>query len=94
MTISHTPTAAIRRWVAIAAGAGAAHEEIAMGLGITRPTLRKHYRLELSTGAAMRRLEVLNAIYRAAMQGRVSAIKAYLAAWRRTQQRHGTRGRR
>jgi hypothetical protein len=36
----------------------------------------------------------LNAIYRAAMQGRVSAIKAYLAAWRRTQQRHGTRGRR
>jgi len=76
----HKPTKASRRTVSIGAGGGMRHEDIALALGINRDTLVKHYALELSTGAAMRRLEVLQAQYRAALRkGSTSAAKAYLA---------------
>jgi hypothetical protein len=76
----HKPTVASRRTVSIGAGGGMRHEDIALALGINRDTLTKHYALELSTGAAMRRLEVLQAQYRAALKkGSTSAAKAYLA---------------
>jgi predicted transcriptional regulator len=55
------------------------HEEIAIGLGITRPTLSKHYARELTEGAYQRRLEVYQAMHKAAMKGNVSAQKAYAA---------------
>ena len=54
------------------------HEEIALGLGITRPTLEKHCQLELSTGAYQKRLEVLDAMFRTARRGNVAAQKAYM----------------
>lgn len=76
---AHKPTAATRRKVAVAAGAGMAHEEIAIGLGITRPTLSKHYEKELSQGAYEKRLEVLDAMHRMAKKGNVAAQKAYVA---------------
>lgn len=63
----------------MAAGAGMTHEEIALGLGITRPTLSKHYERELSVGAYERRLEVLDAMHRSAKRGNVAAQKAYVA---------------
>lgn len=71
------PTAALRRKVAIAAGGGMSHEEIALGLGISRPTLEKHFEHELSVGAYEKRLETLEALHRAAKKGNVAAIKAY-----------------
>ena len=73
------PTAVQRRKVAVAAGAGMSHEEIALGLGIARNTLTKHFERELSTGAYERRLEVLDAMHRAAKKGNVAAQKAYIA---------------
>lgn len=56
------------------------HEDIAMALGISRETLRKHYRQELSVEAQKRRLEVLEALHRTARaKGTSAAAKAYLA---------------
>lgn len=55
------------------------HEEIALGLGIARNTLGKHFARELSTGAYEKRLEVLDAMHRCAKKGNVAAQKAYVA---------------
>lgn len=76
---SHKPTAATKRRVSIAAGGGMRHESIATALGITLPTLRKHYEKELANGALLKRMDVLNALYVAATKkGSSSAAKAYL----------------
>ena len=56
------------------------HEEMAIALGISRPTLEKHFERELSIGSLQRRVEVLQAMHRAAMKGNVAAQKAYIAA--------------
>jgi len=72
----------------MAAGAGVSHELIAAALGITRPTLRRYYRQELSHGAAARRMEMLEALHEAAMRGSVTAIKALFATWRRSRSQH------
>lgn len=78
----YKPTGAVRLKVSIAAGGGMPHEEIAIGLGISRNTLEKHFQHELSVGANERRLEVLEAMHKAATKrgkGNVAAQKAYLA---------------
>lgn len=72
-------TPAMRKKVSIAAGGGMTHNEIATGLGISVPTLEKHFREELSVGAYSRRLDVLEAMYKAARGGNVAAQKAYSA---------------
>lgn len=75
----HKPTTATRRRVAISAGGGMTHEDIALALNITVPTLKKHYRDELSIGAATKRMDVLGALYVAATKKKnTSAAKAYL----------------
>ena len=72
------PTPTQRRKVAAAAAGGMAHESIALALGITRPTLLKYFDAELTTGAAQKRLEALDALFAAAKRGNVSAIKTVL----------------
>jgi hypothetical protein len=72
------PTAAMRKRVAIAAGGGMSHEEIALGLGLARNTLEKYFERELSIGAYEKRLEVLQAMQQAAKRGNVAAQKAYM----------------
>ncbi len=73
------PTAAQRRQVAVAAGGGMSHEEIAIGMGLARNTLEKHFAAELSAGAYAKRLEVLTAMHAAAKKGNMTAARAYLA---------------
>ncbi len=73
------PSAKQKRTVAIAAGAGTPHESIAAALGISRSTLIRHFRAELTTGACAKRMEVLGALYAAAKRGSASAAKCYLA---------------
>ena len=77
--VEFEPTAKQRREVAIAAGAGTSHEEMALGLGISRPTLEKHFAYELTTGAYRKRQDALNAMFKAAKKGNVAAQKAYLS---------------
>ncbi len=55
------------------------HEDIALALGINRDTLAKHYEHELSIGASLRRLEVLQAMHTAARRGATAAARVYLA---------------
>lgn len=77
---AHVPTAATRRKVSIAAGGGMLHEQIAIALGIGTDTLRKYYEPELSVGANLRRMEVLQSQYSAAMKkGSTAAARVYLA---------------
>lgn len=76
----HKPTAAMRRRVSIAAGAGMPHDDIALAIGISTPTLCKWYASELSTEAHKRRMENFESLFSAAMKGNVSAMKAYAAA--------------
>lgn len=77
---TYKPTTVTRQKVAVAAGAGMAHEQIAIGLGISRNTLEKHFEKELSVGAYGKRMEVLLSLHQAAKKGSSSAAKAYLAA--------------
>jgi hypothetical protein len=65
--------------VAIGAGGGMSHEEMAIGLGIDRNTLEKHYARELSEGAYLRRAEVVAALHSAALKGNASAAREYLS---------------
>lgn len=67
-----------RRKVAAAAAGGMSHDSIALALGITRPTLVKYFDAELTTGAAQKRMEALDALFAAAKKGNVSAIKTVL----------------
>jgi hypothetical protein len=68
----------MRRKVAAAAAGGMSHDSIALALGITRPTLLKYFDSELTTGAAQKRLEAMDALFAAAKRGNVSAIKTVL----------------
>lgn len=77
---AYVPTAATRRQVSVAAGGGMRHADIALALGISRETLSKHFEAELSVGAAMRRLEVMQAMHTAAKKGSTPAARVYLAA--------------
>lgn len=53
-------------------------EDIANGIGITVPTLRKHYSAELSAGAARERMAVLAKVLAQAKKGSTSAARLYL----------------
>jgi hypothetical protein len=65
--------------VSIAAGAGMSHQNIAIGLGIAKATLEKHFEAELSVGANARRLEIIEVMHKTAKKGNVAAQKAFLA---------------
>lgn len=71
------PTPALRRRVSTAAGAGMSHEDIALALQVSRVTLVKHFSEELTVGACVRRMEVAEAVYKAAKKGNVAAARAY-----------------
>lgn len=69
----------MRHLVAVCAGGGMSHEEIAIGLGISRNTLEKYFESELSVGAIAKRQEVLDAMFKAAKHGNVTAQRAFIA---------------
>lgn len=74
----YKPTAAQRRQVAVLAAAKMSEEKIAAVLGISRPTLRKHFAEELTGGKAKRNAAVLMAIYKQALTGNVSAQRLWV----------------
>jgi len=73
------PTREQRRLVSVAAGAGISHEDIAIALEISRSSLGRHFARELTVGAYRCRIDVMVAMYRAALRGSAAAQKGYLA---------------
>lgn len=73
------PTTDERQKVEVLSAARMPHEDIARVLGLTPPTLRKHFRQELATGLAKKRAEAIVAMYNAAIGGNVSAQKSFVA---------------
>lgn len=67
------PTAAHRRKVEELVSCGVSQEDCARAIGISKPTLVKHFEEELSSGAAKKRAEVISMLYKAAKKGNVSA---------------------
>jgi transposase-like protein len=69
------PTPLHRRRVEQYVCGGMTHEAIARALGISDETLRKHFEVELATGASKRRAEILDLLFASARKGNVAAQK-------------------
>ena len=67
------PTDEDREKVRVLKAGGMSNEAIAEVIGISEPTLRKHFSSELDRATAKVRAELLMARYRSAMGGNVSA---------------------
>ncbi|KRE02588.1 hypothetical protein ASE61_15015 [Bosea sp. Root670] len=76
---SYRPADRDREKVAVLVAAGMTVDQIAHAMAITEPTLRKHYRAEIETGALRKRGELLMALNRAALKGNVAALRESLA---------------
>lgn len=76
---SYRPSERDREKVEVLVGSGMSVEQIARAMAVTEPTLRKHYRTELETGALRKRGELLMALNRAALKGNVAALRESLA---------------
>lgn len=72
-------SSADREKVAVLIGSGMRVEDIAKAMAISEPTLQRHYRAELETGALRKRGEMLVALHRVAGKGNVAAIKEVLS---------------
>lgn len=66
-------TAATRRKVEELVSCGMSQDDVARALGISRPTLAKHFEDELSNGTAKKRAEIIGMLYKAAKRGNVTA---------------------
>lgn len=69
----YEPTDEDREKVRVLKAGGMSNEAIAEAVGISEPTLRKHFRSDLDIGSAKVAADVLMARYRAALGGNVSA---------------------
>lgn len=69
----YRPTDDEREKARVLKAGGMTNEAIAEAIGISEPTLRKHFSSELDRGTAKVRADLLMARYRSAMGGNVSA---------------------
>ena len=74
MNPPHEPTDDQRKKVQRASGLGLPHEQIASLVGISAPTLRKHYPLELGLGKAEASAGIADTLYNKAMGGDTTAM--------------------
>lgn len=88
--MAHKPTDATRKQVEAMCGYGVPQEDIARVLSISTPTLVKHYREEVDTGATKATAKVAESLFRKATgdgQGAVAAAIFWMktrAGWRET----------
>ena len=85
---AHEPTEETRARVESLAAAGIKREDIALYLGITRPTLDKYYSEELDIGTIKANAAVARTLYQQAIEGNTTAMIFWLktrAGWRETQ---------
>ena len=71
----YEPTLADRRRVAIGKASGMTHAALASALHIARETLEKYFEHELTAGADEKRLEIQEAMFKAAKKGNVAAAR-------------------
>lgn len=64
-----------REKVAVLIATGMRAEEIALSMGITEPTLRKHFKVEIETAHVRKRAELHYTLFVEAKKGNVSAIR-------------------
>lgn len=73
----HQPTEDSRRVAELAAGCGIPEDDIAVIIGVTGKTLRKHYRAELDRGMAVINFKIVKNLARIAQgQGREAVTAA------------------
>lgn len=86
----HKPTAEQRKQVEAMAAYGIPQTNIALVVGISKPTLEKHYRRELDTGATKATAKVAESLYRKATGNGMGAVAAAIfwlktrAGWKET----------
>jgi AcrR family transcriptional regulator len=78
----HVPSAEQREMVEVLAATRWPQWRIAQAVGVSEPVLRACYADELETGGARREAALMMAAYRAAAEGNVSAMKAFLGTSR------------
>lgn len=84
----HKPTSRNRKQAEALAGYGVPQEDIARLLGITEPTLRKHYRDDLDRGMAKANARIGQSLFRMASTGNVTAAIFWAKTrmgWKETQ---------
>ena len=69
----HKPTDDMRKTVEAMAGYGIPQTDIGLVVGISKPTLEKHYRVELDTGAIKANSKIAESLYKQATGGNVTA---------------------
>jgi DNA-binding transcriptional regulator YdaS (Cro superfamily) len=70
----HVATDQNRLMVKVMVAGGFDQPSIALVLGISKPTLRKHYKVEIATGANEANALVNRSLFRQALKGNVGAI--------------------
>jgi hypothetical protein len=89
----HEPDARTRTQVKLLSAMGISQEEIAVVMQITRPTLRRHYRSELTTGHIEANAKVAGQIFKMATDSAKPNVAAAIfwlkcqAGWREADQR-------
>lgn len=85
MPAKFEPSSEQRYTVEVMAGIGIQQEQIAAALGISAPTLRKHFAEELAIGKTRIVTKVAESLVRQALAGNMSAAMFFLkcqAGWR------------
>lgn len=70
---SHQPTEDTRRTVSVMRACGDTTQDIALAIGVSRPTLNKHYETELDAGKQKMDAQVKGTLFRMAISGRYPA---------------------
>jgi predicted RNA-binding Zn ribbon-like protein len=69
------PTPRIRQKVEQLIGCGMSQDAVARAIGISTPTLVKHFAEELANGVATKRSEIIGMLFKSAKSGNVTAQK-------------------
>lgn len=80
---AHEPTAENRKQVETMAGYGITEPDIAMSLGISKPTLTKHYRRELDMGHIKANSAIAQALFKKATSDGSQSVTAAIF-WAKT----------
>lgn len=85
----HKPTEDTRKLAKTLSGIGVPQDDICAILGITKPTLHKHYRKDLDLGMAEANAKVAEGLFRQATSGNTGAAIFWMkarAGWREKQE--------